>query len=583
MALDGVTIACLVKELNEKITGERISKIAQPEKDELLITVKKREGAERLLISASPSLPLACLTDENKPGPAVAPNFCMLLRKHISGGRIISVTQPGLERVIDLTVEHYNDLGDLCRKHLIVELMGKHSNIIFVDDKNMILDGIRHVGANTSSVREVLPGREYFIPRTIDKRDPLSSDREEFEGLVFSKGAPLSRAIYSSYTGISPVMAEELLYRAGIDSGADPAELTEDMKFHLFNTFSHVMDDVRSGVFAPCIIRDGNGGFVEFSAIPLHIYDDMEIVEEPGISKVLISYYAGRASASRIKQKSTDLRKITGTLLDRERKKYALQLKQLADTRDRDKFRVYGELINTYGYGLPEGAKELIADNYYTGEKVRIPLDENKSARENSAAYFNKYNKKKRTFDALSELIKSTEDEIRHLESISNSLELAVDEEDLADIRRELSDFGYIRKKSGEKGKNRVSKSKPYHFISSEGFDIFVGKNYYQNDELTFKFASGSDWWFHAKEMPGSHVILKCKNGEVTDRAMEEAAALAAFYSGGRGSSKVEIDYSLKKNIKKPGGAKPGFVVYYTNYSMTVAPDISSVELCSEE
>ena len=577
MALDGVTVACLVRELNEKITGERISKIAQPEKDELLITVKKREGALRLLISASPSLPLICLTEENKPGPLAAPNFCMLLRKHISGGRIISVEQPELERIIDITIEHYNDLGDLCRKHLIVELMGKHSNIIFTDDKKMILDGIRHVGANTSSVREVLPGREYFIPKTMDKKNPLETSEGEFSETVYKKAMPLSKALYSSYTGISPVMAEEILYRAGIDSGIDPGELSDDVKHHLYTIFSHIMEDVGRGEFRPCIITDDKGAYVEFAALPLHIYDDMKTLEEPDISRVITDYYSGRAEASRIKQKSTDLRKITGILLDRERKKYSLQLKQLSDTEDRDKYRVYGELINTYGYGLAEGAKELIADNYYTGEKVRIPLDENKTAQENSVQYFNKYNKKKRTFDALTELIKSTEDEIRHLESINTSLELAVAEEDLADIRREMTDFGYIRKKPGDKGKGKTSKSKPHHYISSEGYDIYVGKNNYQNDELTFKFATGADWWFHAKEIPGSHVILKSKKGEVTDKAMEEAAALAAYYSGGRGSSKVEIDYSLKKNIKKPGGAKPGFVVYYTNYSMSIAPDISGL------
>ncbi len=578
MALDGITIACLVKELNENICGERIAKIAQPEKDELLISVKKREGTQRLCLSASPSLPLVCLTKENKTGPATAPGFCMLLRKHIGSGKIISITQPGLERIIDITIEHYNDLGDLCEKHLITELMGKHSNIIFTDDKNMILDSIRHIGANTSSVREVLPGREYFIPRTVDKKDPLEATEEEFMQLVFTKGAPLSRAVYTSYTGISPCMAEEILYRSGIDSSADPGEPGADIKHHLYNIFSHLMEDVRKGCFNPCIIRDQKGKNVEFAAMKLCMYEDMTTAGYDSISEVLTQYYSGKAVDTRIKQKSTDLRKITGTLLDRERKKYSLQMKQLKDTEDRDKYRVYGELINTYGYNLEEGAKELLADNYYTGEKVRIPLDENKTPQENSVAYFNKYNKKKRTYDALTELIKTTQDEIKHLESISTSLELARDEEDLSDIRRELSDYGYIKKKTGAKGKSKPSRSKPYHYISSEGYDIYVGKNNYQNDELTFKFAEGKDWWFHAKEIPGSHVILKSRNGEVTDKAMEEAASLAAFYSGGRDNTKVEIDYSLKKNIKKPGGAKPGFVVYYTNYSMSISPDISSVK-----
>ncbi|MBR4807865.1 MAG: NFACT family protein [Lachnospiraceae bacterium] len=577
MALDGVTVACITHELNMKICGERISKIAQPEKDELLLTIKKREGTDRLLISANPSLPLITLAADNKPSPATAPGFCMLLRKHIANGKIVSISQPGLERVIDITIEHYNDLGDLCRKHLITELMGKHSNIIFTDEKMMILDSIKHVGANTSSVREVLPGREYFIPQTMQKCDPLTTTEDEFKALIFGKGPGLSKAIYTSYTGISPLMAEEIMFRAGIDSDAQPEELSEDIKHHLYNIFSHAMEDIKANAYHPCIIKNEKNEYVEFAAVPLHIYDDLVCEENDSISEVLKNYYSGKASSTRIKQKSTDLRKITGTLLDRERKKYSLQQKQLKDTEDRDKYRVYGELINTYGYNLEPGAMELICDNYYTGQKVTIPLDENKTIQENSVSYFNKYNKKKRTFDALSELIKATADEIKHLESISTSLDLAASEDDLSDIRREMVDFGYIKKKAGDKGKKITSKSKPYHYISTEGFDIFVGKNNYQNDELTFKLSTGSDWWFHAKEIPGSHVILKSKNGEVTDKAMEEAASLAAYYSSGREGNKVEIDYSLKKNIKKPAGAKPGFVVYYTNYSMTVSPDISNL------
>jgi len=578
MALDGITVACMVNELNMRICGERISKIAQPEKDELLLTIKKREGTDRLLICANPSLPLITLNADNKPSPATAPGFCMLLRKHIANGKIISVTQPGLERVIDITIEHFNDLGDLCRKHLITELMGKHSNIIFTDDKMMILDSIKHVGANTSSVREVLPGREYFIPQTQEKSDPLSTTEEEFNSLIFGKGPGLNKAIYTSYTGISPLMAEEILYRAGLDSDAEPGELSTEVRHHLYNIFSHAMEDVKTNTYSPCIIKNEKNDYVEFAALPLRMYEDMTCEKNESISEVLKKYYSGKASSTRIKQKSTDLRKIAGTLLDRERKKYSLQQKQLSDTYDRDKYRVYGELINTYGYNLEAGAKELKCINYYTGEEVRIPLDENKTISENSVSYFSKYNKKKRTFDALTELIKDTADEIRHLESISTSIDLAASEDDLSDIRREMVDFGYIKKRSGDKGKKLTSRSKPYHYISTEGYDIFVGKNNYQNDELTFKLSTGSDWWFHAKEIPGSHVILKSKNGEVTDKAMEEAASLAAFYSGGRDSNKVEIDYSLKKNIKKPAGAKPGFVVYYTNYSMSVSPDISQLK-----
>lgn len=575
MALDGVAIANVVSELKKNILNGRISKIAQPEKDELLLTIKSKEGQFKLDISASASLPLCHITSQSKVSPLTAPNFCMLLRKHIANGKIVDIIQPENERIIDILVEHFDDLGDLKIKHLIVELMGKHSNIIFTDDKNMILDSIKHIGANTSSIREVLPGRDYFIPKTMEKCNPLSTSKDEFYNCVYSKPCNLSKAIYSSFTGISPCIAEEICFRAGIESDSYKDALTENEMLHLYNIFTHVMDEIKEENFTPCIIFDMDNNPVEFSSIELTMYEDYKKVYFDTMSETLEEYYDSRAKASRIKQKSTDLRKITTTLLDRERKKYDLQLKQLKDTEDRDKFRIYGELINTYGYQLPEGSKKLEAINYYNNEPVTIKLDENKSISENANSYFEKYNKKKRTFDALTTLIEETKAEIIHLESINTALNLAAYEDDLSQIREELVEAGYIKKKAGDKQKK--SKSKPYHYISSEGYDIYVGKNNFQNDELTFKFANGNDWWFHAKEMPGSHVILVSKQGEVTDKAMEEAASLAAYYSSGRDSKKVEIDYIQKKHVKKPNGSKPGFVVYYTNYSMSISPNIQNL------
>lgn len=576
MALDGVTIANVVFELKNTILNGRISKIAQPEKDELLLTIKSKEGQFKLDISASASLPLCHLTEQSKKSPLTAPNFCMLLRKHIANGKIIDINQPENERIIDISVEHFDDMGDLKVKHLIVELMGKHSNIIFTDDNNMILDSIKHIGANTSSVREVLPGRDYFIPKTMEKLNPLTASKEEFFEAVYSKPSILSKAIYTSFTGISPCIAEEICYRAGIDSDSYKEALSDDEQLHLYNIFTHVMADVRENEFTPCIIYDEDGSPVEFSAVNLSMYNDYKNVKFNSMSETLENYYDSRAKSSRIKQKSTDLRKITGTLLDRERKKYDLQQKQLKDTEDREKFRIYGELINTYGYQLPEGSKKLEAINYYDNQPVTINLDENKTISENANSYFDKYNKKKRTFEALTTLIEETSDQIKHLESINTALNLATNEDDLVQIKEELVEFGYIKKKAGEKQKK--VKSKPFHYLSTEGYDIYVGKNNYQNDELTFKFANGNDWWFHAKEMPGSHVILCSKQGEVTDKAMEEAASLAAYYSSGRDSKKVEIDYIQKKHVKKPNGSKPGFVVYYTNYSMSISPDITELK-----
>ena len=576
MAFDGIVIANLVKELNENILNGRISKIAQPENDELLFTCKGTNGQIRLVLSASPSLPLIYLTKENKPSPMTAPNFCMLLRKHIANGRITKIFQPDMERIINFEIEHLNELGDLCKKTLIVEIMGKHSNIIFCDENGRIIDSIKHISAQVSSVREVLPGRTYFIPKTQNKQNPLTADRDSFLADVCSKPLSAVKAIYTAYTGISPVIASEICYRAGIDGERSISALSLEEQLHLSHHFEWMMEDVTAGTFSPCIIKRGKEP-VEFSALPLKQYGDLDVTEYETISQVLETYYASKNVYTRIRQKSSDLRRIVTTALDRSRKKYDLQLKQLEDTNKREKYKVYGELLHTYGYDLKEGSKKLDALNYYTNEMITIPLDETLSASENAKKYFDKYSKLKRTYEALSGLIQETQEEIQHLLSISAALDIAVSEEDLTQIKEELIQFGYIKKRSG--GKKERIKSRPFHYISTDGYHIYVGKNNFQNDELTFKYASGNDWWFHAKNMPGSHVIVKSNGDTLPDRTFEEAGRLAAYYSKGRESEKVEIDYLEKKNVKKPNGSKPGFVVYYTNYSLIAEPDISGLTL----
>ncbi len=578
MALDGITVAALTRELSGLLTDCRISKIAQPEADELLLTIKGKCGQKRLLLSAGASLPLLYLTSTNKPGPVTAPNFCMLLRKHIANGRITSITQPGLERIVRFTIEHLDELGDLRQKTLIIELMGKHSNIIFCDEEDRIIDSIKHVSFQTSSVREVLPGRAYFVPQTQEKADPLHTSQESFVQLLLGRPMPLSKALYSSYTGISPVIAEELCFRAGLESDRIANSYGELELIHLYRRFDELMEEVRDGRFSPCIIYDNEHAPVEFSAVPLTMYGELETQTADSISAVLEQFYAMKNTVTRIRQKSSDLRRIVGTALDRNRKKYDLQLRQLKDTDKREKYKVYGELINTYGYGLEPGAKSLQALNYYTNEEITIPLDPQLSPQENAKKYFDRYNKLKRTYEALTDLTRETKDEILHLESISTFLDLALSEEDLVQVKEELMDTGYIRRKySGSKGKKVKITSKPFHYISSDGFHMYVGKNNYQNEDLTFGMASGNDWWFHAKGAPGSHVIVKAEGKELPDSTFEEAARLAAYYSKNRQSKKVEVDYVQKKQVKKPNGAKPGFVVYYTNYSMVIDSDISGI------
>ena len=580
MAFDGIVIANLVKDLNDKIVSGRISKIAQPEKDELLLTIKGNRENFRLLISANASLPLLYFTETNKPSPLTAPNFCMLLRKHIANGRIVSVSQPGLERIVRIEIEHLDEMGDLKRKFLIVELMGKHSNIIFCDDENKILDSIKHISAQVSSVREVLPGREYFIPHAGEKKDPLTITEEEFKELIGKTPQNLSKALYTDLTGLSPTVSAELCHLASLDGDISAKDFSDSELTHLYHAFTWIMDDVRQGNFTPNIIYQKEKP-VEFASIPLSMFSggDYRSVSFPSISALLERYYAERNTVSRIHQKSTDLRKILTNSLERSYKKRDLQQKQIKDTEKREKFRIYGELLNTYGYGIQEGEKSFRCLNYYDNTEITIPLDPTLSAQENAVRYFDKYNKQKRTFEATSRQLEQTEAEIEHLESISTFLDIARKEEDLAQIKEELTEYGYIKRHFSGGKRQKKAVSRPFHYLSSDGFHIYVGKNNYQNEELTFKLASGNDWWFHAKGIPGSHVIVKAEGKELPDRVFEEAGALAAYYSRGRGQDKVEIDYIQKKNLKKVPGAAPGFVVYHTNYSLVAAPEIPVKEI----
>ena len=577
MAFDGITVSALVSEFNSRLAEGRIYKIAQTESDELMITFKAGKTQHKMLISANASLPLAYFTENSKQAPLTAPNFCMLLRKHINSGRILSITQPGLERIIDFEIQHLDELGDIKIKHLIVELMGKHSNIIFTDDNNTIIDSIKHVTSVMSSVRQVLPGKPYFIPETMDKSNPLEVTREDFFNIVFSKPMALSKAIYTSFTGISPTIAESLCFENKLDSSMPANTIVHGDQNLIWMSFYSMINKIKKQEFSP-VIYEKEGKPEEFSAIPLSTYPDCVVTDYESISELLETYYAKKNLYTRMRQKSVDLRRIITNALERENKKYNLQLRQLKDTEKKDKYKVYGELLTTYGYSITPGTKVFEATDFYTGKPVKITLDTTMSPIDNAKKFFEKYTKLKRTYEALSEIIKETKASITYLESIDVALDIADSEEDLKAISKELRQTGYIKHSSKDKNKKDRDKSKPLHFISSDGFDMYVGKNNLQNEELTFKVATGNDWWFHSKTFPGSHVIVKCNNKELPDNTFEEAARLAAFYSKGANQNKVEIDYIQKKHIKKVAGAMPGFVIYHTNFSMTIAPDISGIK-----
>ncbi len=583
MALDGISIHALVHEFNNSLLNGKINKISQPEREELLITVNTSDGNKRLLISANASLPFMYITSENKTAPAVAPGFCMLLRKHIGAGRIIEISQMGLERAVRFKIQHLNEMGDVTFKYLYVEIMGKHSNIIFCNEDNMILDAIKHVPSSISSIREVLPGRDYFIPAQEGKTNPLETDENFFKDTVLKRSDSIFRAIMSSYIGISPTIANEICYRAALDSDASCASLFDEHKDKLWSSYQNLMNDIENNNYFYNIVIDASKDApIEYAPIRLEMYSDMESKEYSTMSEVLVQFYAKRNKYTNIRQKSSDLRKIISNHIERCSKKLDLQLKQLKDTQKRDKYKVYGELLHTYGYEAKPKDKSITVLNYYDNSELTIPLDPDFTAAENAKRYFDKYAKLKRTAEALDTYIEQSKQELELLKSIETALNIAETENDLNDIRRELSDHGFIKKHTGNK-KEKSKKSKPLHFVDDNGFDIYVGKNNYQNDELTFKFATGNDWWFHTKKIHGSHVVVKTNGKELPDSTYEYAAELAAYYSSGRDSGKVEIDYLQKKNVKKPANAVAGFVVYYTNYSMMATPTLEHVKLISEE
>ncbi len=581
MAFDGVVISNIVRDMKACLIGGRIYKIYQPENDEINLVVKNHGTTYRLMLNASATLPLVYFLEENKQNPPTAPNFCMLLRKHIGNGRIVDVRQPEFERIIELEIEHLDEMGDVCRKRCVVELMGKHSNIIFIEEDGRIIDSIKRIGAQISSVREVLPGREYVLPPN-EKMNPFDVEETHFKNVILEQSMPIDKAIYTSITGFSKLIANELCYEAGVDGNFSTDSLAESNKDALWKCFVSLIKRMREGEYRPQIVYQDDVP-VAFSAIPLSMYNDLIVEDFESISKVLSTYYSEKDTHSRMHQKSTDLRKVLATAIERTSKKYDIQRKQIKDTEKRDKYRIYGELLQTYGYEIKPGDKNITVINYYDNQEITIPLDENLTPVENANRYFDKYNKLKRTYEFSVNLVQESKATLNHLLSLQNSMEIATSEADLAEIKEEMVLAGLVKAKQGKKTGVKAEKSKPLHYISSDGFHMYVGKNNLQNDRLTFKTAGPKDLWFHAKEMPGSHVIVKLEGAEdVPDATYEEAARLAAYYSSGKTSPKVEIDYTRRGNLKKPPQANPGYVIYHTNYSMVALPDIKGIEEVKE-
>lgn len=567
MAFDGITVSAIKAEIEDKILGGRIDKVYQPEKDEIILGIRSMGQAYKLLLTSNASNPKFHFTQTNPSNPMTPPLFCMVMRKHLQSGKIIKIEQPDFDRILNIYVESLNELGDYSVKKLVLEIMGRHSNIILTDENNTILDCIKHIGHDTSSVREVLPGREYTLPPSQGKINTLELDDNNFKEVLGNNPSfEIQSVIYKNYTGISPIAASEICYRANVNGSTPVEALTDIQKEVIFNEFAKLVEDIKANRFYPESITNEKGKTIDFSPIEMTQFNGLEIKKYTSISELIESFYANRDFAYRIGQKTQDLRKLITQNIERCIRKKDIQMQTLRSIKNRDELRLKGELLTANIYSIKKGMTTIELPNYYSEnqELVAIELDSNKTPSENAQKYYKAYNKAKRTFEALKDQIKSNDEELAYLESVLTSVNNCTDEQDVKEIRRELREEGYVKKVKNQKDKSKKH-SVPLHFISQDGFDIYVGKNNIQNDELTLKFARPRDIWMHTKNIPGSHVIIVANGQTIPDTTLNEGAMLSAFYSKAKNSSKVPVDYTEKKNVKKPNGSKPGFVIYETN------------------
>lgn len=581
MALDGVALSNIVYELKKLLLGGRIDKIYQPEQDEIVLSVRSLGNNYKVLFTANASHPRVHITQITKDNPAFPPMFCMVLRKHISGGKIVGIEQPNFERIMNVKIESLNEMGDNTVKTLVIEIMGKHSNIMLLDENNIVLDSIKHISHDTSSVREILPGKKYILPPSQDKFNILELDREIFMQALNSKtGIKIQNIIYQTYTGISPILASEICHRAKVEASLYSEQLTQQDKESIYENMQILKENIIAGNFEPQIIKDEeNNKIIEFSSVDMTMYNNFQKQYFDSISQLLEEFYHAKDSVSRMKQKSHDLHRLVLSNIERCVKKKEIQNKTLKDIEDREKWKKWGELITSNIYAVQKGMTSFETQDFYEEDMpiIKIKLDPELTAVENAQKYFKKYNKAKRTFQALQEQIRQNNEELEYLNTILTAIENSSDENNIIEIHSELAEEGYVKKRKLKKGE-KLKKTAPLHYVSSEGFDIYVGKNNKQNDELTLKFASSNDMWLHTKDIPGSHVIVKTKGFGIPEDTIIEAALLAAFYSKGRNSSSVPVEYTLKKNVKKPNGAKPGMVIYEENKTLYVTPDENTVK-----
>ena len=573
MALDGIFLHLLSEELKEVLIGSKVDKIHQTQKVELVFTMRTRSGAYRLLLSASGNAPRLHLTTHSIENPPKPPMLCMLLRKHLGSATLVDIQQEGLDRILKLVFSSVNELGDRVTRTLVIEIMAQYSNIILLDENGVIIDSVKRVDNTKSSVREVLPGLPYELPPKQNKLSITENTTDEIISAITSKNTKLNNAILSSMEGMSPVLCREIAFRtAGIDAVAD--ELSENQKAKLSFEFEMLKNTVLNRTVSPNAVADADGKLLDFSFVPITQYGSAaQYLSYESLSETLERFYFERERLARTKSKAEDLFKNINNLIERLAKKISNQMAELEECKDREEKKIFAELINANLYRLSKGSTVYELENYYDDYKtVAIPVKPELTPTENAQRYYKEYRKLRTAEEMLTKLIAEGREELSYLRTVLDELSRAETEREISEIRQELSDGGFVRQKNQGKVK-RSQPMPPLEFDAPDGFKVWVGRNNIQNDKLSLKTAMKSDLWFHIQKAPGSHVILSLDGRTPTEKAMEFAAKTAAYYSSGREAGAVEVDYTEVRNLKKPVGSKPGFVIYHVYNSVLVKPE----------
>lgn len=575
LPFDGVVVKNIVDELSRILTGGRIDKIYQPEYDEILLNVRAQGKNLKLVISANASYPRIHLTENTKENPPNPPVFCMLLRKHLGGGKITEISFHDFERIVVLHIDNIGELGDLTQKKLVVEIMGKHSNIILLNHEDKIIDSIKHIDKDISSVREIMPARPYSLPPLQYKTSPKDLDVDYlFENTEEKSNMRISKFLLSSIKGFSPLLCTEVCFRSGVEPDTFIKNLSDKDIKNLKAALNNIIEDIISSNFTPCIIwRDPDIlKPLDFHCIKINQYRHVEFFNS--INSVLDIFYSSKDNVERLTQKKASVFKVLNNNIDRCNKKITIYQDIIRESAEKDKYKLFGELIISNIHCMPKNSEKVTLLNYYSSDNqyVEIPLDKNLSPQENAQKYFKKYAKSKTAYTHAVKQLEETYLELEYLESVLHNLENCKNLSEIEEIREELVLAGFLEAKRKNKNKKDNIKSSPLKYKSSDGLIIYVGKNNVQNDILTLKTASSNDIWLHTKNIPGSHVIIKKEKGDIPESTLEEAALLAAYHSKAKMSSKVEVDYTTVKNVKKPKGAKPGMVTYVNYKTIFVTP-----------